>query len=54
MHIHLQKRYISHVYYNESMDGMKISNNKKEDILSVCFITVVIVLMLIIQITGAI
>ena len=38
----------------KNMDGMKISDNKKEDILSVCFITVVIVLMLIIQITGAI
>jgi len=32
---------------------MEISKNNKEDIISVCFITVVIILMVVIQMTGA-
>jgi hypothetical protein len=45
-----------HKHFSNFMnrDGMEISKNKKEDIMSICFISVVIILMLVIQITGAI
>jgi len=33
---------------------MELSENNKEDVLSVCFISIVIVLLLLIQVTGAI
>jgi len=45
-----------HKYYFDILlrDGMEISENNKEDVLSVCFISIIIILLLVIQVTGAI
>jgi len=54
LHIHLRKRYIKQHSIFSNRVGMEISKNRREDILSICFISIIIVLMLVIQITGAI
>jgi len=55
LHIRLQKRQIKcfNIFLKKHKDGMQIGENQTEDIISICFISLVIILIFLIQVTGA-